>query len=418
MALILANQLAPSDPCLATKDPDWAQTQTVPPTNVQAQALANQQVQLTWTPISYTADGGYYAVLNAPTPGGPYTVVAQTTDKTASGITLPAFRPGAHHLVVRTFTAKHGGQQNDLTSDDSTEVVVVFNTPPLVASETLTTTPGRALAIHLHASDVDADALTYLLARLPAHGLLSGTAPTLTYTAAAGFIGTDSFTFKANDGRADSTLATITLQVVAAPLINTPPVANSQAVTTTQASRIAITLRATDGEGDPLTYQVISPPAHGILGGLAPALVYTPTAGYSGADSFTYTAHDGQLDSALATVQINVTKQPNRPPTAVDDAFTVTRNSQANVLAVLTNDHDLDGDALTLVALTAPLNGTAQLVNGQLRYTPAADFVGADRFTYTVSDGKTSTVATVNVTVVAPVGGTTSQAIYLPLVQR
>lgn len=321
------NKFLASDPCLANKDPDWMTTQTAPPTQLQAQALANQQTQLTWTPIPYTADGGYYTVLASVTAGGPYTVVAQTADKTATGITLPPLGPGTHYLIVRSFTPRHGEQQNDLLSDDSAEVVVVFNTPPVAASATWTVTQGSPLALYLNASDVDTDPLNYSLVNLPSHGAISGSAPDLSYTPAPGFTGEDSFTFKANDSKADSNLATITLHVVAASPVNTPPVAQ-------------------------------------------------------------------------------------------DDAFTVTHNSQANLLAVLTNDQDADGDALFLVAVDPPRNGTAQIVNEQLHYTPAADFVGIDHFTYTVSDGKTSTVATVNVTVTAPVGGTTSQAIYLPLIQR
>jgi len=302
-------------------------TQTMPPSNVRAQVLTSKHIQLRWTPIPYVADGGYYTVLVSSTAGGPYTEVAQTANKMAGEIIVGPFTPGTYHLIVRTFTPKHGAQQNDLTSDNSTEVVVVVNTPPVAAGATLTVTRGSTLAVHLQASDVETDTLHYLLASLPSHGALSGSAPDLIYTPASGFTGEDSFTFKANDGQTDSNLATITLHVVAAPPVNTPPVAQ-------------------------------------------------------------------------------------------DDAFTVTHNSQATVLAVLTNDQDADGDALFLVAVDPPLNGTAQIVNGQLRYTPAADFVGADHFTYTVSDGKSSTVATVNVTVTAPVGGTTSQAVYLPLVQR
>lgn len=324
------NKLLPADPCLTEKDPEdpaSMTTQTVPPTAVQAQAFANQQIQLTWTPITYTADGGYYTVLAGVAAGGPYTVVAQTADKTAAGITLAPLGPGTHYLIVRTFTPRHGEQQNDLLSDNSTEVVVVVNTPPVATSATWTVTQGSPLILHLNVSDVDTDSLNYLLASLPSHGVLSGSAPDLLYTPAAGFTGEDSFTFKANDGQADSNLATITLRVVDASPANTPPVAQ-------------------------------------------------------------------------------------------DDTFTVTHNSQANLLAVLTNDQDVDGDVLLLVAVTQPLNGAAQLVDGQLRYTSAIDFVGADRFTYTVSDGKSSTVANVNVTVTAPVGGTASQAIYLPLVQR
>ena len=67
---------------------------------------------------------------------------------------------------------------------------------------------------------------------------------------------------------------------------------------------------------------------------------------YTGSDSFTYTVTDGKT-TASATVTVNVSPQPNRAPVAVNDAFTVTQDSAGNLLAVVANDSDLDGDLLT-----------------------------------------------------------------------
>jgi hypothetical protein len=66
----------------------------------------------------------------------------------------------------------------------------------------------------------------------------------------------------------------------------------------------AITLLATDVDGDPLTYQIAAQPAHGTLSGTPPNVTYTPAAGYSGSDSFTFKANDGRVDSNIATVSI------------------------------------------------------------------------------------------------------------------
>jgi hypothetical protein len=68
---------------------------------------------------------------------------------------------------------------------------------------------------------------------------------------------------------------------------------------------------------------------------------------------------------------------------------------------VVANDSDVDGDALAVVAVTAPLHGSAAILgNGAVTYSPAAGWAGTDTFTYTVSDGAASAVATVSVTVV------------------
>ena len=70
---------------------------------------------------------------------------------------------------------------------------------------------------------------------------------------------------------------------------------------------------ATDVDGSPLTYAIVAAPAHGTLSGTAPALTYTPAANYNGADSFTFKANDGALDSNVATVAITIVAVNDAP---------------------------------------------------------------------------------------------------------
>jgi hypothetical protein len=102
---------------------------------------------------------------------------------------------------------------------------------------------------------------------------------------------------------------------------NTAPVANDQAVTTPEGILVAVTLNATDADGNTLNYTVVSNPAHGNLSGTAPALNYTPDTGFNGSDSFTFKANDGTVDSNTATVSITVTSAtvPVIPAPAHDD---------------------------------------------------------------------------------------------------
>ena len=85
-----------------------------------------------------------------------------------------------------------------------------------------------------------------------------------------------------------------------------PPVANSQVVTTNKNTAKAITLTATDPNNDLLTYSLLTQPVHGTITGAAPSLMYNPTTGYVGQDSFTFKANDGIADSNIATVSITV----------------------------------------------------------------------------------------------------------------
>ncbi len=94
--------------------------------------------------------------------------------------------------------------------------------------------------------------------------------------------------------------------------INNPPDAFEQSVTTTRNTPLVVTLFAWDLDGDALTYAVVSSPAQGSLSGIAPNLTYSPALDYTGPDSFSFTANDGQATSAPATVTITV----NAPPVA------------------------------------------------------------------------------------------------------
>ena len=87
------------------------------------------------------------------------------------------------------------------------------NTPPVAQNQPITTPEDTPIGIVLTATDVDNDPLTYAIVVGPAHGSLSGAAPAVTYTPNPGYYGPDSFTFKANDGTADSNVATISIAV-------------------------------------------------------------------------------------------------------------------------------------------------------------------------------------------------------------
>ena len=114
-------------------EPGWRNTQTVPPTDVQVTPGGPNEATLSWTPIGYTWDGGYYEVLASPTPGGPYTsygTTESTGGKTATGLSVTGLPGGTNSFVVRTFTPAHMSNPkntrrdnpNDLTSVNSAEV--------------------------------------------------------------------------------------------------------------------------------------------------------------------------------------------------------------------------------------------------------------------------------------------------------
>ncbi|HYB96876.1 MAG TPA: Ig-like domain-containing protein, partial [Vicinamibacterales bacterium] len=172
----------------------------------------------------------------------------------------------------------------------ATTVVSVINTAPVAVNAADSTNEDTAKTITLSASDADGDALTYTIVSGPTKGTVTGgTTKTRTYTPHANFFGSDSFTYKANDGLTDSNTATMTITVTG---VNDAPVANAQSVSTNEDTAKAITLAGTDVDGDALRFSY-SQPSHGTVTGTGPNVTYTPAANYAGSDSFTFTASDG-----------------------------------------------------------------------------------------------------------------------------
>jgi VCBS repeat-containing protein len=151
----------------------------------------------------------------------------------------------------------------------------------------------------------------------------------------------------------------------------------------------------TDPDGDKLAAQVTVKPLHGSLVLSASGLfVYTPNRNYFGPDSFTYVASDGRGGTATASVTLTV-NSVNDSPVAATDKLTI-REDTAITVNVLANDGDAESNPLTIQSFTQGLHGTVtQTPDKKLRYTPAANYFGYDRFYYTINDGLggTSTAA-------------------------
>jgi hypothetical protein len=183
--------------------------------------------------------------------------------------------------------------------------------------------------------------------------------------------------------------------------VNDAPTVTSQSLATNEDTPLSITLTAADIDNSPLymSFMVFSPPTHGTLSGTGANLVYTPHPNYNGPDSFTFVVYDGKAQSATATVSINVAAV-NDAPVAVANIASVVRNSSAVNIAVLSNDSDVDGDALTITSVTQSSNGTVTIAPGgkSVNYKPRQNYRGNDVFSYTINDGRGG-IATAVVTV-------------------
>jgi VCBS repeat-containing protein len=275
------------------------------------------------------------------------------------------------------------------------------NAPALTGWVTFNSTFGAGAGVLANDTDVEDDPLLgATLVSGPAHGTLTFNGDgTFSYKPDANFNGTDSFTYTASDGRLDSNVATVTITVN--PVNDGPEAADDSATTNEDAAvKVAVLGNDTDVDGDALKVLSVTQGAHGSVAINADGTVtYAPAANYNGSDGFTYTAGDGNGGTTVGTV--NVTVIPvNDPPAAVNDSATTDEDTAVTV-AVLANDADVDGDSLAALLVSGPKHGALKLnAGGTFTYTPAANYNGADSFTYKATDGSLgSNVATVSLTV-------------------
>jgi VCBS repeat-containing protein len=341
---------------------------------------------------------------------------------TASVVTPPAngtlnlntngsftFTPTTGYAGVDSFTYRAG--DGSAFSTATTVQIAITNTTPVANANNYTTSKNIGLTVAvgtgLLANDTDAngDTLTATVVTPPANGTLNLNANgSFFFTPAANYVGNDSFTYRASDGSAFSAAATVTLTIINS---NAAPVAapDNYALAKNIALSISgsgVLANDSDVDGTPLTATLVSGPAHGVLSLNANGrFTFTPTSGYAGADSFTYRASDGLTNSATTTVSLSIT---NTPPVANDNTYETSKNIGLTVAAgsgVLANDTDVNADTLTAAVVTPPAHGTLVLnANGSFKFTPTANYIGADSFTYRASDGSAfSAAATVALTV-------------------
>ncbi|WP_181902195.1 Ig-like domain-containing protein [Thalassotalea euphylliae] len=368
-------------------------TVTITITSVNDAPIANTQ---SVTTAEDTSQGITLTGSDIDNDGLNFSIVKQPTHGVLSG-TLPnlTYRPNTNYVGSDSFYFKTNDSKTDSVVARVAITVTNINDVPVANDQSVTTAEENPKAITLTGSDIDNDSLSFSLVSQPTHGKLSGSAPNLTYTPDTHYAGRDSFTFKANDGTADSALATITVTVTNN---NDAPTASDQSVTTVEDTAKVITLVANDVDvGDSLNFSVVRQPAHGQLSGSAPNLTYTPEENYYGSDSFTFKANDSSADSELATVTITITSA-NDVPTA--NAQSVSTSEDTAKAIILTGNDIDEGSSLTFTVVEQPSNGQLTGTAPSLTYTPKANYHGSDSFTFKANDGNAdSELARVSITV-------------------
>ncbi len=272
----------------------------------------------------------------------------------------------------------------------------------------VTCEPETAYGVEGQPADLSLDcsgpgALAYQVVSGPSHGTLGtvGSDGEVEYTPTSGtFTGQDSFTFKATSGAEASTTVTDIIDIAEA-----PPTCTSTSVSTAMNTSVKIPLSCTDPSGTTLTLSVPSNdgPQNGSLSaitqGSSSSVTYTPTSGFQGQDTFSYTASDGSVESVPTEVDVNV------GVSCSDSTQQVTENQTATITLDCTGP---TGTPVTMSAASQPGHGTLGAISQSqdtVSYTPANGYTGPDTFEVTAKAGSSTSapaVITLDVTPPAP----------------
>lgn len=374
------------------------------------------------------AEGGTGTTLST----GSNTVLTNDNDPEGNPITAIKVADPSHGTVTLnsngTFSYVHDG--GETTSDsftykardsqgaDSGTVTVSItitpvNDPPTAVADSYVVQEDSAnniLTVLTNDTDPDVPANTMTITGVNTagtHGTVTNDGSQLRFTPDDDYHGTTTFTYTMSDGNGDTSTATVTVTVSE---LNRPPVANADSFSVAEDSGAnSLSVRANDTDpnvGNTLTITSVTAPGHGSTSHNGATVTYTPTANYSGGDTFNYTIRDN--DGLTSTAQVTITVTPvNDAPVAVAETITVINGYTTSQLStggnsVLTNDSDIDGDPLSAVLVTNVSHGTLTLnSDGTFTYSHDGSAPVTDFFTYKADDTVAySNTVTVNITII------------------
>ena len=322
------------------------------------------------------------------------------------------YRPAANFAGTDRFSYRVSDGQ--LSSNSVEAVITVFaqNDAPVAQNDAYATAQGQSLSVNAAAgllandSDVDGDSLSVELVDSPLHGQVQvASNGSLIYQPVASFIGLDSFRYAASDQVARG-VATVSVRVGIAG--NRPPVAMGERFTIDEDARLSsaevglLTANDLDPDGDPLSVSLVNGPSNGVLQLDGAQFSYQPAPNWFGSDQFSYTISDGALSAGPVVAEITV-RPVNDPPRAVADLLTVIQGQTLTLNAangLLSNDSDVEGQALSAVLQLSPNHGSAAVgLDGSLVYRASPSFNGRDEFAYRLSDGVATSIGRVAVDV-------------------
>ena len=276
--------------------------------------------------------------------------------------------------------------QGGLWYEESFVITVLdVNDAPVANEQTVSTPEDTALAITLTGSDQDGDALTYAVIANPTHGVLTGTAPNLTYTPASNYHGPDSFTFQASDDYLVSNIATVTINVL--PVNDAPVLGAIGDKSVAELVQLSFTATASDLDvpAEDLTFSLVGAPAGAAIDPATGAFTWTPTEA-QGAGEYTFTVKVcDNGDPVLCDeeeITVTVTEVNVAPVLGAIGDKSVAELVELSFTAGAT-DADLPANTLTYSLINAPTGAAINSATGAFTWTPT-EAQGAGEYSFTV----------------------------------
>ena len=369
------------------------------PTSSAVSASTNEDTVKAITLVGADVDGDNltYSVVSNPSNGS-----LGFGSNTSPGVN---YSPSANFNGTDTFTYK----VNDGTADSNTSTVTItvaaVNDAPVTTDQTASTDEDTAVDVTLSSTDVEGDSVTYSIVSDVSNGSTSLSGSTVTYTPAANYNGTDTFTFKANDGTVDSNVSTVTITVAA---VNDAPTLDDITFTVQKNNNGQnlngnysigpLSSSYSDVDGDSATSQRILDASN--LTGFVQNQ-HNPLVHFAGKDyaewqgdfanegnmgTFTFTVADGTVDSneATATIIIN----PNTAPSIPNDASGSMDEDSGTLTLNLSSSADAEGDDLVFSnAYRGSGSGLFTISGTTITYTPDTNWSGTATFGYRSFDG-------------------------------
>ena len=293
------------------------------------------------------------------------------------------------------------GRGGNDTATVSITVNAAGNRPPVATDDTATTQEDASVFIDVLENDDDPDGDPLFISDFsdPANGSVAVDGNGLRYTPDAGFVGTDTFTYDAADGRGGFDTATVTVTVTERPN-QAPDAVNDVASTTRDTPRVInVIANDTDPDGDALSVTGVSNPPHGsaVPNGDG-TITYTPDPGFTGTDTFEYTISDGHghSDTATVTVFVNAPSSTGKATGGgwflVGDTksyFSFNAEVKSNIAKGKVDYHTASGSidlkgSVSSLRIFGPPTGSPPATTSSAEFSGSCTLANGARCTYTV----------------------------------